>query len=157
MTTSSRSRIYFSASISAGRDDAPRYAALISALSHRGSVLTEHIGSPDLSDGGEDSPGDAEIYARDIEWLDEADVVIAEVTTPSLGVGYEVAHAAGLGRPIVCLFRPETGRRLSAMIRGNPAVRVLEYEAAEDPQSVADQAMRLAGVMVGGCRWTEQR
>jgi len=143
VTTSSRSRIYFSASISAGHDDAPRYAAPISALSHRGSVLIELIGSPDLSDGGEDGPGDAEIYARDIEWLDEADVVIAEVTTPSLGVGYEVAHAAGLGRPIVCLFRPETGRRLSAMIRGNPAVRVLEYAAEDDPQNVADRAMRL--------------
>ena len=144
MTPRFRPRIYFSASISGGRDDAPRYAALISALSLRGSVLTEHIGSPDLSDGGQDGPGDAEIYARDIEWLDEADVVIAEVTTPSLGVGYEVARAAELGKPIVCLFRPETGRRLSAMIRGNPAVRVLEYEAEDDPENVADRAMRLA-------------
>ena len=156
MKTSSLQRIYFSASISGGRGDAPGYAALIAGLSRRGSVLTEHIGSPDLSDGGEDGPGDAEIYARDIEWLKEADVVIAEVTTPSLGVGYEVARAAGMRKPVVCLFRPETGRRLSAMIRGNPAVRVLEYEAAEDPKSVADRAMRLAGVMVGGCRWTEQ-
>ena len=143
MRLRSRPRIYLSASISGGRDDAPLYAALISGLSLRGSVLTEHIGSPDLSDGREDSPGDAEIYARDIEWLDEADVVIAEVTTPSLGVGYEVARAAGLGKPIVCLFRPETGRRLSAMIRGNPAVRVLEYAAEDDPQNVADRAMRL--------------
>jgi len=137
-------RIYFSASISGGRDDAPRYAALISALSRRGSVLTEHIGSPDLSEGGEDGRGDAEIYSRDIEWLERADVLIAEVTTPSLGVGYEVARAAGMRKPIVCLFRPEIGRRLSAMIRGNPAVRVLEYAGADDPQSVADRAMRLA-------------
>ncbi len=144
MTPRSNPRIYFSASISGGRDDALLYAALISGLSLRGSVLTEHIGSLDLSDGGEDGPGDAEIYARDIEWLDEADVVIAEVTTPSLGVGYEVARAAGLGKPIVCLFRPETGRLLSAMIRGNPAVRVLEYRAEDDPGNVADRAIRLA-------------
>ena len=137
-------RIYFSASISGGRDDAPRYAALISGLAHHGSVLTEHIGSPDLSDGGENGPGDLEIYARDLEWLREADVVIAEVTTPSLGVGYEVARAAVMGKHVVCLFRPETGRRLSAMIRGNPAVRVLEYAAADDPVSVAARAMRLA-------------
>ncbi len=137
-------RIYFSASISGGRNDAPRYAALISALTRHGSVLTEHIGSPDLSDGGEDGAGDAEIYARDIEWLRDADVVIAEVTTPSLGVGYEVARAAGMGKPVVCLFRPEAGRRLSAMIRGNPAVRVLEYGSAEDPEDVAHRAMALA-------------
>jgi hypothetical protein len=138
-------RIYFSASISGGRDDAPRYAALISALSRRGSVLTEHIGNPDLSDGGEGDPSDTEIYARDIEWLEEADVVIAEVTTPSLGVGYEVARAAGMRKPVVCLFRPDRGRRLSAMIRGNPAVRVLEYAASDDPQSVADRALRYLG------------
>jgi hypothetical protein len=144
MTAPEAPRIYFSASISGGRDDAARYAALISALGQRGSVLTEHIGDPNLSDGGEDGPGDGEIYSRDIAWLREADVVIAEVTTPSLGVGYEVARAASLGKPVVCLFRPESGRRLSAMIRGNPAVRVLEYSVAEDPEDVAGQAMSLA-------------
>lgn len=141
MTGASGPRIYFSASISGGREDAPRYAALILALTRHGQVLTEHIGSQDLSDGGEDGPGDEEIYARDIAWLHEADVVIAEVTTPSLGVGYEVARAAGMGKPVVCLFRPEAGRRLSAMIRGNPAVRVLEYGVAEDPDHLARRAM----------------
>ena len=142
--TIARPRIYFSASISGGREDAPGYAALVGALARRGIVLTEHIGRPDLSDVGESGPDDAEIYARDISWLREADVVIAEVTTPSLGVGYEVARAAGMGKRIVCLFRPETGRRLSAMIRGNPAVRVLEYGSGEHPDDVARRAMAAA-------------
>ncbi len=137
-------RIYFSASISGGRDDAPRYAALISAFARHGPVLTEHIGSLDLSAGGEEGSGDGEIYARDVAWLREADVVIAEVSTPSLGVGYEVARAAVMGKRIVCLFRPESGRRLSAMIRGNPAVRILEYGAADDSSELADRAMSLA-------------
>ena len=143
MTQGVRPWIYFSASISGGRDDAPRYAALISALARHGSVLTEHIGSPDLSDGGEAGPGDIEIYCRDVEWLQEADVVIAEVTTPSLGVGYEVARAAVMGKPVVGLFRPESGRRLSAMIRGNPAVQVLEYASADHPEDVARRAMAM--------------
>lgn len=138
------SRIYFSASISGGREDAHRYAALIAALSRWGSVLTEHIGDPYLSDGGEDGPGDGQIYSRDIAWLQQADVVIAEVTTPSLGVGYEVARAASLGKPVVCLFRPESGRRLSAMIRGNPVVTVLEYADRDDPEDVAKQAVGMA-------------
>jgi hypothetical protein len=138
-----RPRIYFSASSSGGRDDAPRYAALISALTRHGAVLTEHIGSPDLSDGGEAGPGDIEIYARDLAWLREADVVIAEVTTPSLGVGYEVARAAVMGKPVIGLFRPESGRRLSAMISGNPAVQVLEYGSADHPEDVARRAMAL--------------
>jgi hypothetical protein len=137
-------RIYFSASISGGRQDAPRYAALISALAVHGQVLTEHIGSSDLSDGGEDGPNDSEIYARDIEWLEMADLVVAEVTTPSLGVGYEVARAARMEKPVVCLFRPDSGRRLSAMIRGNPAVRVLEYRSEDDPRAVADRVIAAA-------------
>jgi hypothetical protein len=134
-------RIYFSASISGGRADAPLYAAIIKALARRGTVLTEHIGSPDLSDGGEQGADDAHIYARDIDWLREADAVVAEVSTPSLGVGYEIARAAQMGKPVVCLFRPEAGRRLSAMIRGNPAVRVLEYSRADDPAAVAGRAL----------------
>jgi hypothetical protein len=137
-------RIYFSASISGGRQDAPRYAQLIAALAEHGRVLTEHIGSPDLSDGGEDGPGDLDIYARDIAWLETADLVVAEVTTPSLGVGYEVARAASMGKRVVCLFRPESGRRLSAMIRGNPAVGVLEYRSGDDPRAVADRVIALA-------------
>jgi hypothetical protein len=143
-------RIYFSASISGGREDAPGYAALIEALGASGRVLTEHIGRLELSDGGEDGPADAEIYHRDIRGLREADVVIAEVTTPSLGVGYEVARAAGMGKPIVCLFRPESGRRLSAMIRGNPDVQVLEYSAADDPADVASRAVALVTNPPGG-------
>ncbi|MCL7970955.1 MAG: nucleoside 2-deoxyribosyltransferase, partial [marine benthic group bacterium] len=95
----------------------------------------------DLSDGGEQGADDAHIYARDIDWLREADAVVAEVSTPSLGVGYEIARAAQMGKPVVCLFRPEAGRRLSAMIRGNPAVRVLEYSRADDPAAVAGRAL----------------
>ncbi len=138
-------RIYFSASISGGRADAPLYASIIEALARRGRVLTEHIGSPDLSDGGEMGEDDAHIYVRDIAWLREADVVIAEVSTPSLGVGYEIARAAVMGKPVVCLFRPEAGRRLSAMIRGNPSVRVLEYSRADDPAAVAGRALSMIG------------
>ena len=141
MTEHRTPRIYFSASISGGREDADLYARLISALGRRGLVLTEHIGSPDLSDGGEDGPTDEEIFERDLRWLEEADIVIAEVTTPSLGVGYEVARATRMRKPVVCLFRPGSGRRLSAMIRGNPDVRVLEYSGADDPVAVAALAL----------------
>lgn len=149
MTSRSAPRIYFSASISGGRDDAPRYAALISALEKLGNVLTDHIGSSQLTDLGEDGPADREIFDRDILWLDHADVIIAEVTTPSLGVGYEIAYATGRKKPVVCLFRPGIGRRLSAMIRGNPAVTVLEYGDADDPREVAGRALEVAMTRAG--------
>jgi len=120
--------IYFSGSISGGREDRGLYRRLIRHLGRQGRVLTEHLGDEDLTATGEVGLGDAEIFARDLRWLADADVVIAEVTTPSLGVGYEVARAEALGKPILCLHRPAPGRRLSAMIAGCPGVTVRAYE-----------------------------
>ncbi len=81
---------------------------------------------------GSPLPAD-EIYARDIEMIQAADIVVAEVTNPSLGVGYELAYAEKLQKPILCLFNPESGRKLSAMVSGNSYNTVLEYSAASIP------------------------
>ena len=88
-----------------------------------GAVAAEHIG-----DGGE-SLALAEIFARDIRWLDESDVVVAEVSTPSHGVGYEIAYARYVRRiPVIALYRRGRTKRCSAMISGDPGIRMLEYE-----------------------------
>ena len=58
------------------------------------------------------------LYAQDTAWLNECDLVIAECTCPSLGVGYELAYAERLGKP--CFVFYDKGRgNLSAMIKGN--------------------------------------
>eukprot|EP00064_Thunnus_orientalis_P025151 superscaffoldBa00012014_g25481 len=69
---------------------------------------------------GEDATaaGDRAIHDRDMEWLRQSDVIVAEVTQPSLGVGYELGRAVDMKKRILCLFRPSSGRSLSAMIRG---------------------------------------
>jgi hypothetical protein len=115
-------RIYFAGSIRGGREDAGIYRELIAALSASGEVLTEHVGT-----GGEEGRDDAAIYTRDMEWLAQSDVLVAEVSVPSLGVGYEIATAERQGIPVLCLFRPGEGRWLSAMLAGDPAIAVVEY------------------------------
>ena len=130
-------KIYFAGSIRAGREDQEIYQQLIRALQDLGPVLTEHVGSPELTDSGDDGPSDAEIYRRDMRWLDESDVVVAEVTVPSLGMGYEIGRAEMLGKPVICLFRQQPGRRLSAMISGNPKLEVREYETVEEAVALA--------------------
>jgi hypothetical protein len=62
-----------------------------------GTVLTEHFGDPALTDAGE-SLDDRFIHDRDIAWLRQADVLVAEVTTPSLGVGYEIGPRPRMGQ-----------------------------------------------------------
>ncbi|KAJ0067282.1 hypothetical protein NL108_015797, partial [Boleophthalmus pectinirostris] len=54
--------------------------------------------------------GDKQIHDRDLDWLRQSHVVVAEVTQPSLGVGYELGRAKDLNKPVLCLFRPESGR-----------------------------------------------
>ena len=80
-------KIYFAGSIRGGRADAALYARLIAHLKQRHTVLTEHVGSPTLRPTVERGMTDAEIYEQDMAWLRESDVVLAECTTPSLGVG----------------------------------------------------------------------
>ena len=48
----------------------------------------------------------------------KCDAVVAGVTQPSLGVGYEIGRAVDMGKRILCLYRPREGKVLSAMIRG---------------------------------------
>jgi len=36
--------------------------------------------------------------------------VVAEVTQPSLGVGYEIGRAIEKNKKILCLFRPDSGK-----------------------------------------------
>ena len=102
-------KIYFAGSIRGGRKDAQLYNNIIAYLREKGQVLTEHVGSTDLSWKGETSRKDEEIYNRDIKWLKSADIVIAEVTNPSLGVGYELAIAEKLQIATLCLYRSENG------------------------------------------------
>ncbi|KAF6731958.1 2'-deoxynucleoside 5'-phosphate N-hydrolase 1 [Oryzias melastigma] len=112
-------KIYFCGSIRGGRDDVHVYRRLVHKLQSYGSVLTEHVSNAELSDTGESAAlEDRVIHDRDVAWLQESDVIVAEVTQPSLGVGYELGLAVDMKKTVLCLFRPSSGRTLSAMIRG---------------------------------------
>lgn len=129
-------KIYFAGSIRGGRDDRALYLEIITALKHYGTVLTEHIGDDTLSHLGEVKKDVHFIYDRDVAWLQSADVIVAEVTTPSLGVGYEIALAESLKKPVLCLFRMQEDRLLSAMIAGNKNITVQEYTTVQDVETI---------------------
>lgn len=129
--------IYFAGSIRGGREDASFYAQIIDVLKKFGRVFTEHVGSADITAGGE-AGSPRHIHDRDLDWLKSSDIVVAEVTTPSLGVGYEIARATQWEKPVLCLFRTGTGRTLSSMISGCPGVTVREYVAVTDAAAILD-------------------
>jgi hypothetical protein len=125
--------IYFSGSISGGRGDLALYQKLASRLEREGfRVIAGEVTNAAITDSGE--ANDARfIFDRDLGWLEQVardgGVVVAEVTTPSLGVGYEIATARyKFGIPVVALFRPAVRKRCSAMISGDPKITLIEYE-----------------------------
>jgi 2'-deoxynucleoside 5'-phosphate N-hydrolase len=130
-------KIYFAGAIRAGRDDRELYLAIITHMGRYGTVLTEHIGDEKLSLLG-DAGETASIYERDMAWLRSADVVIAEISTPSLGVGYELSKIEDMKKQALCLYRPQEGRRLSAMIAGNKAFKIVEYSVLQEALQAID-------------------
>lgn len=124
--------IYFAGSIRGGRDDAALYAHIVEELGKYGTVLTEHVGDVALATLGEDGKSDKYIYNRDVKWLSASDLLVAEVTTPSLGVGYEICKAEQYEKMVLCLYRPAPGRKLSAMVAGNPYVQIEHYQGRDD-------------------------
>lgn len=126
-------KIYFAGSIRGGRGDREIYFKIIETLSKYGTVLTEHVGRESVSSYGEVNFTEQYIYQRDVEWIDESDIVIAEITTPSLGVGYEIGYAEAKNKKILCLYRElEPGKKTSAMLAGNSHVEVKKYSSVEE-------------------------
>ncbi|HEV7472581.1 MAG TPA: nucleoside 2-deoxyribosyltransferase, partial [Pyrinomonadaceae bacterium] len=134
-------KIYFAGSIRGGRSDAALYYEIVKQLRNHGEVLTEHVGDTELGILGQHI-GDRKIHDRDLEWLRDSDCLVAEVTNPSLGVGYEVGKAAEWGKPVLCLYRPANGRSLSAMIAGCRAVTVREYQNPAELPAIFKEFLR---------------
>lgn len=133
-------KIYFAGSIRGGRDDKALYEELIEYCRQYGEVLTEHIGDKTLSALG-DGPDDTFIYERDMQWLNAADMVIAEVTQPSLGVGYEIGWAEGK-KSILCLYRERLDKRPSAMLSGNAKLAFARYSAIDEAKLAIDNFIK---------------
>lgn len=130
-------KVYFACSIRGGRDDAELYGKLVETIKKHATVLTEIFADQKLTSQGMNKPV-REIWKIDTAWVREADAIIAEVTNPSLGVGYEIAKAEEWGKPVLALYRPNSERKLSAMIAGSPKVATVEYsELIEAEQAIA--------------------
>ena len=124
-------KVYFAGSITGGREDAEWYHSIIQHIKKTDTVLTEHVGNTAISSLGQSEYLPADIYRQDTAWLRESDLLIAECSRPSLGVGYELAYAERFGIPCHILFRKSRGH-LSAMLSGDPYFHIYPYETEEE-------------------------
>ena len=119
-------KIYFSCSITGGREDEPIYQKIVTHLIERGhEVLTAHLASTEkVLDESIMNPID--VYERDMNWVRGCDALVAEVSTPSHGVGYEIASAILLEKEVMCCW--EKDKKVSKIISGNSSKNLFLYE-----------------------------
>ena len=123
---SERKKVYFAGSIRGGRSDAALYRDMIDHINKTAYVLTEHVGKKEVFELEKDMT-DRDIYEQDTAWIRECDLVIAECTCPSLGVGYEPAYAEHQKKPCHILYRANEVS-LSAMLAGDSYFKIHPYE-----------------------------
>jgi len=113
-------KIYFGFTVAGDRsaiDTARRVVQLLEELGHE--VLTRHLVSDNAWETDRSiSPQD--VFRRDMAWLDQCDLFIAEVSGSSFGLGFETGYLLGATRrKVVLLYRRELEGRVSLLITGN--------------------------------------
>jgi nucleoside 2-deoxyribosyltransferase len=125
-------KIYFSCSITGGRDDQAIYQRMVDLLVAQGhEVPTAHLSKAEVMDD-ERVINALDVYERDTNWVHQSDALIAEVSTPSHGVGYEIALALLEEKPVLCCY--QKGKTVSKMILGNtdPNISLYAYSNMQD-------------------------
>lgn len=128
-------KIFFSGSISGGLDDAALYQEIITMLQSYGNVISEHtVGADGKAQYDSEGITPQEAHDRDVDWVLGSDIVVAEVSTPSIGVGYEIGRAVASDVPVIALYRTNSSKTLSAMIKGAPKdiMTVIQYATIEE-------------------------
>jgi nucleoside 2-deoxyribosyltransferase len=114
-------------------------AALLEREGH--TVLTRHLLKDDV-DSAEAVLTERDVFDRDMEWLEGADLLIAEASGSSYGVGFEVGYVLGRaersGQRVLLLYDAARRGRISRLIPGtaHPHCTTHGYESASDLQRV---------------------
>ncbi len=123
-------RVYLAAAMTNPNRDLPVIAAILACLEHAGhDVPTRHVADPQ-GRALDAELSDRELARRDLDWIAGCDALVAEVSTPSHGVGIEIGAATALGKPVLVLARE--GIAVSRLLVGLTGVETFRYSGADD-------------------------
>lgn len=101
------------------------------------TLLTRHLLDDDV-DAAESALSEREVFERDLRWLAAADLLIAEASGSTYGVGFEVGYVLGRSevsaQRILLLYDQSRRSRVSRLIAGNvhPSCTTYPYRSADD-------------------------
>lgn len=143
-----RMKIYFGFTVAGDRSSIGAARRIVKMLEDQGhEVLTRHLVNDDARDSDR-KLGPRGVYSRDVTWLEECDIFIAEVSGSSFGLGFEAGYLlGGTHKPVVLLYRTDAEPRISLMITGNthPRCTLLSYAGIEEAVSLLHSQLTAHG------------
>jgi nucleoside 2-deoxyribosyltransferase len=118
------------------------------------TVLTKHLLADD-ADVAEGALSEREVFERDLRWLDSADLLIAEASGSSYGVGFEVGYVLGRAHAtkqrVLLLYDRARRPHVSRLIAGNAHGACTTYPYA----GTRDLLQFVEGFLAAGTEATE--
>lgn len=134
----SEMKIYFGFTVAGDRSSltvARKIVELLHTMGHH--VLTEHLLHEDAWDADRRITAQA-VFQRDMRWLGECDLFMAEVSGSSFGLGFETGYLLGATtKKVVLFYRQDLHDRLSLLITGltHPNCRVVAYSNFDEVET----------------------
>src|SRR6516165_7242642 len=114
---------------------------VLQSLGHE--VLTSHLVREDAWEADR-SVAPQEIFARDMKWLEQGDLFVAEVSGSSFGLGFETGYLLGATtKRTILLYQRETESQISLLITGNthPNCVLIPYSKLEELEVLVRKAV----------------
>jgi nucleoside 2-deoxyribosyltransferase len=116
-------RIYLACTVRGDRGGVQAGRAICERLqAHGHEVLTTHLLSDDVDQAESQLTEDA-VYRRDLDWLSRCDVLVAEASGSSYGVGFEVGYVLGraraTGQTVILVYDVTRRHAISRLATGN--------------------------------------
>src|SRR5271154_1581088 len=113
-------KIYFGFTVAGDRsgiEAARKIVVLLERVGHE--VLTRHLVEDDAWEADRRISAE-DVYRRDMAWLEQCDLFIAEVSGSSFGLGFETGYLLGAtNKRVILLYRRDLESKVSLLITGN--------------------------------------
>ncbi|MGB8521726.1 MAG: nucleoside 2-deoxyribosyltransferase [Candidatus Acidiferrales bacterium] len=123
-------KIYFGFTVVGDRSSVVAAAKIVELLMELGhEVLTRHLVREDAWQADR-SISPQEVYLRDMTWLKQCDLFVAEVSGSSFGLGFETGYLLGATeKKVVLFYRRAVETKISLLITGitHPNCRLVPY------------------------------
>jgi len=117
-------KIYFIASSDVNDTILKKYENILNLIRAQGN----HVGTSVCFDKSLKMDPFCNIYESITKNIEEADIIVADISYPSGGVGFQIYHAIEKKKPTLIIYSEDHGSNPSVVIRGIQSPKVLIYK-----------------------------